>query len=84
MVRINSSSSGSAQNPMSNKTADDVYGILKRHYREVARLGNGFIVQGERFTYQVRWDDNEQAWMIVPIKFTYTGGFHYLQENGSY
>lgn len=72
----------SSLHPLAGKSAAEVTALLNNNYSSVAELNSAFIVSSEQGPILITWDASHNDWVGQPFQFT--GGVHFLNEDGTY
>lgn len=75
-------SMNSALHPLAGKSAVELTAILNNRYSSVQELKESFIVSSEQGPILISWDASHNDWVGQPFQFT--GGAHFLNEDGTY
>lgn len=79
MTKLNVNSS---LHPLAGKSVTEMTALLNNKYSSVQELSGAFIVSSEQGPILISWDASHGDWVGQPFQFT--GGAHFLQEDGTY
>lgn len=67
---------------LSGKSAVEMTTLLNNKYTSVTELKDAFVVSTETGPMLITWDSTHHDWVGQPFQFT--GGAHFLNEDGTY
>lgn len=72
----------SSLHPLAGKSVAEMTALLNNRYSSVQEMNGAFIVSSEQGPILISWDSSHNDWVGQPFQFT--GGAHFLNEDGTY